>query len=114
MSAQHFNTKNGEYKGREVLSKGCAPLPARTKVDNDTGMMPHVTAAWLNDVSLPILEAANISIISDEEKTHDLWSYHLKGECTHYCHPSALQIWVHSLYAALKNHTDNAHNIITN
>ena len=113
VSAQHFQSKNGEYTGKEVLAKGCAPLPAYSKTKNDTGLMPHVTAEWLNGVSLPILEAANISIIQDEEKTHDLWNYHLKGECTHFCHPSAPQIWVHSLYTAMKNYTDSPASILT-
>lgn len=113
VSSQHFHSKTGEYTGREVLSKGCAPLPSRAKVQNDSGLVPHVTAGWLNDVSLPIMEAANISVIQDEEKTHDLWNYHLHGECTHFCHPSAPQIWVHSLYEALKNHTGDATSVIT-
>ena len=102
VSAQHFQSKHGEYTGREVLKAGCAPLP---KVQGDTGLLPHVTAAWLNGVSLPVLEESNITIIRDEHKTNDLWNYHLAGECTHFCHPSAPQIWVHSVYTAIKEHS---------
>ena len=101
VSSQHFKHEHGAYMGKADLKAGCAPL---ANMNTSQEHFHYSSANWFNNVSLPILRKANITIIRDEAKTYSLWNYHQKGECTHFCHPSAPQIWVHSLYASLVEH----------
>ncbi len=96
VSATHFNSSDGGFSGREVLQYPCVPLPMLAQHSGLT----H----WLNNVTLPIMEGADITLIADSKQTQPLYNYHRKGECVHFCFPSAPQLWVSSLYQTLSLH----------
>ena len=96
VSATHFNSSDGGFPGKEVLQYPCVPRPTAAEHSGLT--------YWLNSVTLPIIEAADIPIIADSQQTEALYNYHRAGECTHFCFPSAPQIWVHTLYQTLLKH----------
>lgn len=58
------------------------------------GTRNHASTQMLNAVSVPIISVYN--------QTVPLWQYHRDGQCTHYCFPSAPEIGVYGLFAALE------------
>ena len=101
ISAQHFKTATGAYEGRDNLQTGCVSLAKHLE---GVGQKPTRDADTLNALCLPFFRAAGSIIVSDNDLTTDLWEYHRKGECTHFCFPSAPQIWVHTFYRSMLKH----------
>ena len=58
------------------------------------GTRNHASSQMLNAVSVPIISVYN--------QTVPLWQYHRDGQCTRYCFPSAPEIGVYGLFAALE------------
>ena len=52
-----------------------------------------------------VMSKAGIPVVSTWNDTLPLWEFHRDNghglECTHFCHPSAPQLWVYRLYATL-------------
>ncbi|DBA67316.1 TPA: hypothetical protein ACH3X2_001616 [Trebouxia sp. C0005] len=55
-----------------------------------------------NHASTQMLEAVSVPVISVYNQTVPLWQYHRDDQCTHYCFPSAPEIGVYGLFAALE------------
>ena len=55
-----------------------------------------------NHASTQMLQAVSVPVISVYNQTVPLWQYHRDGECTQYCFPSAPEIGVYGLFAALQ------------
>lgn len=65
---------------------------------------------WRNAAGDPLIRAAGIPIVESWNESAVLWRAHRDNgqgyECTHFCHPSAPQAWVHSLFRALRDARD--------
>ena len=78
-------------RARWHLREGCAlehePYPCALQLTNE------------------VMSKAGIPVVSTWNDTLPLWEFHRDNghglECTHFCHPSAPQLWVYRLYETL-------------
>ena len=67
-----------------------------------------VEGGWRNKLGLPIIELlTDMPIIHTWNESVMMWEYHTHFnfnavDCTHMCHPSEYQYWVHELYRTFK------------
>ncbi|PSC75775.1 hypothetical protein C2E20_1281 [Micractinium conductrix] len=95
--AQHFETHDGSWPGGPVPFK-CRPLHAWYKSDPDVlagGPFNAPLAPLVPRFADGHLRAWNASV--------PLWEAHWRGECTHWCHPTAYQHWLHLLNGVLRD-----------
>ena len=63
--------------------------------------------AFCLQISNTVMHESGIPIVHTWNETLPLWDYHRDNgaglECTHFCFPSAPQLWVHALWQALSN-----------
>ena len=67
----------------------------------------YLEAVWCryNSEVFPLLRDANISIWDTYNVTLPLWQYHMwERDCTHFCHPSAYEVWTFLLFKHLESH----------
>ncbi len=68
----------------------------------DPALSPLLFGGTRNHASTQMLQAVSVPVISVYNQTVALWQYHREGQCTHYCFPSAPEIGVYGLFAALE------------
>ncbi|KAK9821784.1 hypothetical protein WJX81_002796 [Elliptochloris bilobata] len=92
-SPQHFNTSGGEWPGGEP-PYNCTPHRE-----------PVLDGGWRNKLATPIFQERGIPVLDTWNQTTELWEFHRDNghghECSHFCFPSAPQVWVHALYISL-------------
>lgn len=117
---QHFLTEFGEYP--RDLSKPPFSCWYIGKADNKdpltlskdhqlTTIDPkyqHVAdGGWRNIIARPLMLSAGIPVLQIWNESTLLWNYHRDNgagwECTHYCFPSAPQVWVYHLLRKLQD-----------
>ncbi|KAK9812996.1 hypothetical protein WJX72_006927 [[Myrmecia] bisecta] len=115
---QHFDTRLGEYPGGKPPFQ-CTKLGGdqlRLGDDHTLEILDEDLAVlgkggWRNELSNAAMQDAGIPIIHTYNDTAPLHEYHRDNgaghECTHHCHPSGPQVWVHALYQTLSANQDN-------
>ena len=68
----------------------------------DPALSPLLYGGTRNHASSQMLQAVSVPVISVYNQTVALYQYHRDGQCTHYCFPSAPEIGVYGLFAALE------------
>lgn len=59
---------------------------------------------WFNQVAFEVMKASSIDIFSAYNETLPLWDFHLKEkDCTHFCNPSAYELWTYLLKEKLRH-----------
>ena len=125
---QHFLTTLGEYPGIKgwgppfdcwYVGKAAAKNPLKLSSDHqlttsDPFYQQAVEGGWRNIMSRSIMKEYSIPVLQIWNETMDLWNYHRDNgagwECTHYCFPSAPQVWVHHLTILLNSWSELASN----
>jgi len=55
-------------------------------------------------VAFEVMRASSIPIFSAYKETLPLWDFHLKDkDCTHFCNPSAYELWTYLLKEHLRD-----------
>lgn len=116
---QHFHTEFGEYS-KEIsgppyncwyIGKANNKDPLRLTSDHylstiDPKYQSVVDGGWRNVVSRAVMAAADIPVLQIWNESTALWNYHRDNgagwECSHYCFPSAPQVWVYHLLVKLQ------------
>ena len=66
---------------------------------------PDVDVLTCLQISNTIMSQSGIPVVHTWNETLPLWDYHRDNgaglECTHFCFPSAPQLWVHALWQTL-------------
>lgn len=121
---QHFETPLGEYPKDHwgppykcwYIGKTADKNPLRLSSDHQlTTIDPEYQVAadggWRNILSRAIMHNHFVPVLQIWNETTDLWNYHRDNgagwECTHYCFPSAPQVWVHHLFVMLQARADS-------
>ena len=116
---QHFLTDVGEYPaGGEKPPFSCWYIgkshnqdPLRLSKDHqltttDPDYQHAADGGWRNIAARPVMAAAGIPVLQTWNESVMLWNYHRDNgagwECTHYCFPSAPQVWVYHLLRKLQ------------
>ena len=116
---QHFLTEFGEYP-REFkppfncwyIGKAENTDPLRLSKDHqlttiDPKYQQTADGGWRNIIARPVMSAAGIPVLQTWNESVLLWNYHRDNgagwECTHYCFPSAPQVWVYYLLRKLQD-----------
>ena len=116
---QHFNTEVGEYSKAIVgppfdcwyIGKANNKDPLRVSSDHqltsiDPTYQSVVEGGWRNILARAVMKAADIPVLQIWNESMLLWNYHRDNgagwECTHYCFPSAPQVWVYHLLVRLR------------
>ena len=116
---QHFLTEFGEFPkdfGRPphscwYIGKYKSKDPLRLTSDHqlttvDPKYQSVVEGGWRNNISRAVMAAAGIPVLQVWNESTALWNYHRDNgagwECTHYCFPSAPQVWVYHLLIKLR------------
>lgn len=117
---QHFETTFGEYPKDPwgppymcwFVGKTAGKNPLKLSSDHqltttDPAYQSVADGGSRNIMSRPIMAAYDIPVLQTWNETTDLWNYHRDNgagwECTHYCFPSAPQVWVHHLFVLLES-----------
>ncbi|EFN56574.1 hypothetical protein CHLNCDRAFT_144253 [Chlorella variabilis] len=95
---QHFFTHEGTFPGHGKRPFKCRPLDAWYKGDPVVGAGTRRAMAVAPIVSR--LADAHLQIYN---ATVPLWDSHLPGECSHWCQPSAYQLWLYLLNDVLRD-----------
>lgn len=116
---QHFLTEFGEYP-RDMgnppfncwyLGKAENKDPLSLSKDHqlttiDPKYQQVADGGWRNIIARPVMMAAGIPVLQTWNESMLLWNYHRDSgagwECTHYCFPSAPQVWVYHLLRKLQ------------
>lgn len=116
---QHFLTEFGEFPkdfGRPphkcwYIGKYSKRDPLTLTKDHqltttDPKYQSVVEGGWRNIISRAVMAAADIPVLQIWNESTALWNYHRDNgagwECTHYCFPSAPQVWVYHLLVKLR------------
>ncbi|CAL8465497.1 g5033 [Coccomyxa elongata] len=120
---QHFQTTFGEYpedKPKPPFECGpiglaSPPTPGmekwRLREDHavevlQPGYETIAEGGWRNKIANEVMRAAGVPVVEAWNETLPLWDYHRDNgaglECTHFCMPSAPQLWVYLLTQTLK------------
>ncbi|KAL0040750.1 hypothetical protein WJX79_004140 [Trebouxia sp. C0005] len=116
---QHFLTEFGEFPknfGRPphmcwYIGKYSKRDPLTLTKDHqltttDPKYQSVVEGGWRNVISRAVMAAADIPVLQIWNESIALWNYHRDNgagwECTHYCFPSAPQVWVYHLLVKLR------------
>lgn len=113
---QHFTSPTGEYlrDGGTKPPYVCQEIGAgHVKVLDDNTVQVDsadysfaAAGGWRNSIANPIMQQHHVPIIHHWNASLPLWDFHRdngKGlECTHYCLPSAPQVWVAALHDTLE------------
>ncbi|PSC75375.1 hypothetical protein C2E20_1285 [Micractinium conductrix] len=95
---QHFNTRDGTYPGNGERPFKCRPLTAWSDGN------PVVAAGtWRNKAVAPLLPRLADAHLRLFNASVPLWNSHIPGECSHWCHPSAYQLWLFLLNGVLRD-----------
>ena len=66
---------------------------------------PVLTCVVLAQITNDVMSKAGIPVVSTWNETLPLWDFHRDNghglECTHFCAPSAPQLWLYLLYETL-------------
>ena len=63
-----------------------------------------LAGGWFNQVAFEVVRASGISVLNAYNQTLPLWDFHLKDkDCTHFCNPSAYELWTYLLKEHLKH-----------
>ena len=66
---------------------------------------PDVDVLTCLQISNTVMSQSGIPVVHTWNETLPLWDYHRDNgaglECTHFCFPSAPQLWVHALWQTL-------------
>lgn len=115
---QHFLTEFGEYPSAFkppfmcwYVGKADNKDPLKLSKDHQlTSIDPKyqqvADGGWRNIIARPVMSAAGIPVLQTWNESMLLWNYHRDSgagwECTHYCFPSAPQLWVYHLLRKLQ------------
>lgn len=96
---QHFSTPLGLYPGPQAPKPHrCRPLEAWYRA------VPEVVAgSWRNVVAAPLVPRLADAHLRIYNASVPLWESHLPGECSHWCHPAAYELWVFLLNDVLRD-----------
>ena len=111
---QHFDTPSGSWRS----GLGKPPFRCRqiqgVELQKDHSLSTAraeqqliVEGGWRNKAAKSVLQPY-MPIVESWNDTVPLWKFHrdnvMQGyECSHYCHPSASEVWIFNLYNTLKN-----------
>ncbi|CAL5228742.1 g11927 [Coccomyxa viridis] len=119
---QHFESTFGEYPQDKpkppmkcvAVGKQFEPDPGEDKwilkKDHSIEVLYKdfediAAGGWRNKLTNEVMSQAGIPVVSTWNDTLPLWEFHRDNghglECTHFCHPSAPQLWVYRLYETL-------------
>ncbi|KAL3139721.1 hypothetical protein ABBQ38_004027 [Trebouxia sp. C0009 RCD-2024] len=107
----HYSNPLGDFMGG-TAPFACAPLAGGSKnlwhspeghlETWDPALSSLLRGGTRNHASSQMLNAVSVPTISVYNYTVPLWQYHRDGQCTRYCFPSAPEIGVYGLFAALE------------
>lgn len=107
----HYSNPLGDFMGGHPPF-ACAPLAGGSKnlwhspeghlETWDPALSSLLHGGTRNHASSQMLNAVSVPIISVYNYTVPLWQYHRDGQCTRYCFPSAPEVGVYGLFAALE------------
>jgi hypothetical protein len=95
---QHFATHEGTFPGHAKRPFKCQPLDA-WQAGHPVLMAGTRRGAAVAPI-VPRLADAHLRLYN---ATAPLWQSHLPGECSHWCHPSAYQLWLYLLNDVLRD-----------
>ncbi|EIE23050.1 hypothetical protein COCSUDRAFT_63432 [Coccomyxa subellipsoidea C-169] len=120
---QHFKTTFGEYpEDKPKPPFECAPIGKgmppqvgadkwRLREDHSVELLSPEFATvaeggWRNKIANDVMAKAGVPVVAAWNETLPLWDYHRDNgaglECTHFCVPSAPQLWVYLLTKTLR------------
>lgn len=118
---QHFETPLGYWGGKYDGPWTCRPLP-NLGIDStgalylnsspaasvpDEGLRIMLRGGYHNRAARRVFGPAGIPVLDGWNETIMLWDMHRNNteglECSHYCTPSAVQIWIFYLYTGLRD-----------
>lgn len=107
----HYSNPLGDFMGGNPPF-ACAPLAGGYKnlwhspegylETWDPALSSLLHGGTRNHASTQMLEAVSVPVISVYNHTVPLWQYHRENQCTNYCFPSAPEMGVYGLFAALE------------
>ena len=107
----HYTNPLGDYMGGNPPF-ACAPLAGGYKnlwhspegylETWNPALSSLLHGGTRNHASSQMLAAVNVPVIDVYNHTVPLWQYHRENQCTNYCFPSAPEMGVYGLYAALE------------
>ena len=116
---QHFLTEFGEYPSEFkppfkcwYVGKAENKDPMRLSKDHqlttiDPKYQQVADGGWRNIIARPVMSAVGIPVLQTWNESMLLWNYHRDSgagwECTHFCFPSAPQVWVYHLLRKLQD-----------
>lgn len=129
--AQHFDQTHGEWPSGSKPPFKCAPIAGGNvnvtvahqlvgRYDGaNAGLQDAIISipegGWRNEAANKVMKEAGVAVSATYNETVPLWQYHRDNgagyECTHFCSPSAPQVWVFGLIQTLRAHAVhlNAH-----
>ena len=116
---QHFLTEFGEYPrdtgnppfncwyiGKAEDKDPLTLSKDHQLITSDPKYQQVADGGWRNIIARPVMMAAGIPVLQTWNESMLLWNYHRDSgagwECTHYCVPSAPQVWVYHLLRKLQ------------
>ncbi|KAL4444044.1 hypothetical protein ABPG75_011781 [Micractinium tetrahymenae] len=96
---QHFFTPQGLYPGPQAPKPyRCRPLQAWYQGDPETR-----AGSWRNAAVAPLVPRLADTHLRIYNASVPLWESHMPGECSHWCHPAAYELWVFLLNDVLRD-----------
>jgi hypothetical protein len=93
-----FDDSKGGTAGGPKPEK-CRPLSQKELASEEIQ-----AGGWFNREAFEVMAASAIDVFSAYNETLPLWNFHLKDrDCTHFCNPSAYELWTYLLKEKLRH-----------